>query len=62
MKYWKNLIEQDHRFIEKITNPMRGFKSFVPASSTQNAIETASLIRKGQFVMDDKSPFEQLAA
>ena len=28
VKYLNNLIEQDHRFIKKITNPMRGFKAF----------------------------------
>jgi putative transposase len=27
VKYLNNLIEQDHRFIKKITNPMMGFKA-----------------------------------
>jgi putative transposase len=26
VKYLNNLIEQDHRFIKKITKPMMGFK------------------------------------
>jgi len=28
VKYLNNVIEQDHRFIKKITNPMMGFKAF----------------------------------
>jgi putative transposase len=28
VKYLNNLIEQDHRFIKKIANPMMGFKAF----------------------------------
>jgi len=28
VKYLNNLIEQDHRFIKKITKPMMGFKAF----------------------------------
>ena len=28
VKYLKNLIEQDHRFIKKIAKPMMGFKAF----------------------------------
>lgn len=28
VKYLNNTIEQDHRFIKKLTRPMKGFKSF----------------------------------
>jgi putative transposase len=28
IKFLNNRIEQDHRFIQKITNPMLGFKAF----------------------------------
>ncbi len=62
VKYLNNIIEQDHRFIKKITGPMRGFKSFTSASATLDGIETAHMIRKGQFGTDIKSPFEQFAA
>ena len=43
-----NLIEQDHRFIKKITNLMMGFKAFHLAKATIDGIETAHMIRKGQ--------------
>lgn len=62
VKYLNNIIEQDHRFIKKITNPMRGFKSFASASATLDGVETAHMIRKGQFAMGDETPFEQFAA
>jgi transposase-like protein len=38
-----NIIEQDHRFIKKITKPMMGFKAFHSAQATIAGIETASL-------------------
>ncbi|EAV40247.1 transposase, putative [Stappia aggregata IAM 12614] len=44
-----NIIEQDHRFIKKLTRPMMGFKAFHSASATlDDGIETAHMIRKGQ--------------
>ncbi len=48
VKYLHNLIEQDHRFIKKITKPMMGFKSFPLAKATIDGIETVHMIRKGQ--------------
>jgi putative transposase len=45
VKYLNNLIEQDHRFIKKITNPMFGFKAFHSAKATLDGIETAHMIR-----------------
>jgi transposase-like protein len=42
------IIEQDHRFIKKITKPMMGFKAFHSAQATIAGIETAHMIRKGQ--------------
>jgi IS6 family transposase len=47
-KYLNNIIEQDHRFIKKRTNPMLGFKSFLTAEQTLKGIETMHMIRKGQ--------------
>jgi putative transposase len=43
-----NIVEQDHRFIKKITKPMMGFKAFHSAQATIAGIETAHMIRKGQ--------------
>jgi IS6 family transposase len=47
-KYLNNIIEQDHRFIKKITKPMLGFKSFLTADQTLKGIEAMHMIRKGQ--------------
>ena len=46
VKYLNNLIEQDHRFIKKITNPMMGLKAFHLAKTSIDGIETAHMIRK----------------
>lgn len=48
-KYLNNMVEQDHRFIKKITKPMKGFKSFNSARSTLAGIELHHMLRKGQF-------------
>lgn len=44
----KNLLEQDHRFIKRITRPMMGFKAFHSAAATIAGIEATHMIRKGQ--------------
>jgi len=61
VKYLNNIIEQDHRFIKKLTRPMKGFKSFRSASATLAGIEVAHMIHKGQFAMAGKSAFQQFA-
>ena len=48
VKYLNNLVEQDHRFIKKITQPMRGFKAFHSAKATLAGIELHHMLRKGQ--------------
>ncbi|MGI9503751.1 MAG: DDE-type integrase/transposase/recombinase, partial [Geminicoccaceae bacterium] len=58
VKYLNNIIEQDHRFIKKITKPMKGFKAFHSASATPQGIEVAHMIRKNQFEQNDLSPFK----
>jgi putative transposase len=62
VKYLNNILEQDHRFIKKITEPMRGFKAFHSATATLAGIETAHMIRKGQFGENGLSAFQQFAA
>ena len=47
-KYLNNIVEQDHRAIKKIVQPMLGFKSFWSAASILAGIETMHMIRKGQ--------------
>lgn len=62
VKYLNNIVEQDHRFIKKLTRPMQGFKSFAAAQATLAGIETAHMIRKGQLVGNGGTAFQQFAA
>ena len=62
IKYLNNIIEQDHRFIKKITRPTLGFKAFHSAAATLAGIEVAHMIRKKQFQSNHTSPFKQFAS
>ena len=62
VKYLNNLIEQDHRFIKKITKPMMGFKAFHSAKATLDGIETAHRIRKKQLSEDNMPAYKQFMA
>jgi len=62
VKYLNNIIEQDHRFIKKLTKQMKGFKSFNSASATLEGIEVAHMIHKRQFKATGQSAFQQFAA
>ena len=62
VKFLNNIIEQDHRFIKKLTRQMKGFKSFSSASATLEGIEVAHMIRKRQFEASGQSAFQQFAA
>lgn len=44
VKYLNNILEQDHRFIKRITGPMLGFKTVHSAAATLAGIETAHMI------------------
>ena len=61
-KYLNNMIEQDHRFIKRITRPMLGFKAFHSAAATLAGIEVAHMIRKGQIIADGATGLQQFAA
>lgn len=61
VKYLNNILEQDHRFIKRITKHMLGFKAFDSASATIAGIEVAHMIRKKQFANENRSPFEVFA-
>jgi putative transposase len=61
VKYLNNILEQDHRFIKRITGPMLGFKAFHSATATIAGIEVAHMIRKGQFAANGLSAFQQFA-
>ena len=48
VKYLNNIVEQDHRFIKKITKPGLGFQSIRTASKTISGIEAMHMLWKGQ--------------
>ncbi|KEO59995.1 IS6 family transposase [Thioclava indica] len=61
VKYLNNILEQDHRFIKRVTHPMMGFKAFHSAAATIAGIETAHMIRKGQIPAKGATAFQIFA-
>ena len=49
-KYLNNRVEQDHRFIKRLTKPGMGFHSFNTARRTLRGFEVMNMLRKGQVV------------
>jgi len=49
-KYLNNVIEQDHRFLQRVIKPGLGFKSFNTARRTIKGYEVMQMLRKGQVV------------
>jgi putative transposase len=63
IKYLNNIVEQDHRGIKRITNPMMGFKAFHSAEATLAGIELYHMLRKSQHVnAENSTAFEQFYA
>ncbi|SCN47049.1 transposase IS2020, hypothetical [methanotrophic endosymbiont of Bathymodiolus azoricus (Menez Gwen)] len=62
VKYLNNIIEQDPRFIKKITKPMMEFKAFHSAQATIAGIEAAHMIRKGQLSEENMPAYKQFMA
>ena len=64
IKYLNNIIEQDHRFIKRLTRPMLGFKCFISAGITLAGIEIVRMIKKGQLKSSksDELPLHQFKA
>ena len=63
IKYLNNIVEQDHRGIKRITNPMMGFKAFHAAEATLCGIELYRMLKKGQHVnAKNSTAFEQFYA
>jgi putative transposase len=63
IKYLNNIVEQDHRGIKRITNPMMGFKAFYSAEATLAGIELYRMLRKGQHInAKNSTAFEQFYA
>lgn len=48
VKYLNNIVEQNHRFVKRVTKPMLGFKTFRTARAVLAGIELMHMIRKGQ--------------
>jgi transposase-like protein len=67
-KYLNNIVEQDHRGVKRVTQPMLGFKSFWSARILIAGIETMHMIKKGQLnwpggqTMSTANQFYSLAA
>jgi putative transposase len=59
VKYLNNIIEQVHRFIKKVTEPMMNFKAFHSASAALAGIELAHIIRKTLFKKTGLSDYHQ---
>ena len=59
-KYLNNMIEQDHRGIKRITNPIMGFGNFDSAGATLSGIELYRMLKKGQACnLNSKIPWQQ---
>jgi transposase, IS6 family len=54
VKYLNNLVEQDHRFIKRLTKPGLGFFAFETAWRTLQGYEVMNMIKKGQMRGVDK--------
>ncbi len=54
VKYLNNLVEQDHRFIKRLTKPEIGFGAFNTARRTLRGMEAMHMLRKGQVETIDK--------
>ncbi len=54
VKYLNNIVEQDHRFIKRLTRQGMGFQSFNTARRTLRGFESMNMIRKGQIWGVDK--------
>src|SRR5262245_39460558 len=52
VKYFNNVVEQDHRAVKQITRPMLGFKSFDAAQGTLAGIELMHMIKKKQLLAE----------
>jgi IS6 family transposase len=62
VKYLNNMIEQDHRFIKRLTKPGMGFFSDLTAQRTFQGFEIMNMIRKGQVQGVDKGDVRGQAA
>jgi putative transposase len=52
VKYLKNIVEQAHRAVKRITRSMLGFKSFTAAQDTLVGLALMHMIKKRQLRME----------
>ena len=52
VKYLSHLVEQDHRAIQRVNQPMLNFKSFRAATCVLAGNELRHMIRKGQLMLE----------
>lgn len=55
-KYLNSTIEQDHRAVKRLTDPMLGFKSFWSAQKLIAGIEAMAMVKKGQLHCPNGQP------
>jgi transposase, IS6 family len=48
VKFLNNIVEQDHRRIQRLVRPGLGFKNFMTASRMIAGDEAMAILRKGQ--------------
>lgn len=53
VKYLNNIVEQDHRAVQRVTRSMLGFKSFAAAHATLVGIELMHMLKKRQRVIEE---------
>jgi putative transposase len=52
VKYFNNIVEQDHRGVKRVTRPVLGFKSFEAAQDTLVGIELMHMLKKRQMFVE----------
>jgi putative transposase len=52
VKHLNNSVEQDHRFVKRVTRPMLGIETFRTARAVLVGIELMHMIRKGQLSVE----------
>ena len=57
VRYLNNIVEQDHRAIERRIRAMQGIRSFHSAARTIQGIKTVNMIRKGQIFWCQRATF-----
>ncbi|MBJ3792763.1 DDE-type integrase/transposase/recombinase [Bacillus sp. OA1] len=60
VRYLKNIVEQDHRFIKKRIRTILGFKSFRAATQIIVGIEAMYITQKGKTFQREKSVQNQM--